>query len=118
MLAPITHVLPLTTLRRERRLPVPGRVVARLNKKVTPVEVIAEANLGQEHILLDVVSGLGVSEEIADTLVQVRTGDRVAEGQVIAARGGPSRKSVRSPRSGRVVAMGSGQILLEVGEGM
>ncbi|MCJ7584193.1 MAG: hypothetical protein MUO30_05430 [Anaerolineales bacterium] len=117
MLAPVAHVLPLTTLRRERLLPIPGRVVVRLDQKVMPVDVIAEANFGQEHILLDVVAGLGVSEEIADTLVQVRTGDRVEEGQIVAARGGLFRKNVRSPRSGRVVAVGSGQILLEVGEG-
>jgi len=117
MLAPVAHVLPLTTLRRERLLPIPGRVVARLDQKVTPLDVIAEANFGQEHILLDVVAGLGVSEETADTLVQVRTGDRVEEGQVVAARGGLFRKNVRVPSSGRVVAVGSGQILLEVGEG-
>ena len=117
MLAPVTHVLPLTTLRRERLLPVPGRVVAHLKQKVTPVDVIAEANFGQAHILLDVVARLRVSEEIADALVQVRTGDRVEEGQVVAGGGGLSRKNIRSPRSGRVVAVGSGQILLEVGDG-
>lgn len=117
MLAPIAHVLPLTTIRRERLLPVPGRVVARLDQKVTPVDVIAEANFGQEHILLDVASGLGVSEEAADARMRVRTGDRVEEGQVVAARGGLSRKNIRTPRSGRVAAVGSGQILLEVGEG-
>lgn len=117
MLAPIAHVLPLTTIRRERLLPVPGRVVVHLGQKVTPAEVIAEANFGQEHVLLDIASGLGVSEEQADALMHVRTGDHVEDGQVVAARSGLSRKNVRAPRSGRVVAVGSGQILMEVGEG-
>jgi hypothetical protein len=117
MLAPVAHILPLTTLRRERLLPIPGRVVARMDQKVTPIDVIAEANFGQEHILLDVIAELGVPEKTADALIQVRTGDRVEEGQIVAARGGLSRKNVRSPRSGRVAAVGGGQIMLEVGEG-
>jgi hypothetical protein len=117
MLAPVVHILPLTTLRRERMLPAPGRVIARLDQKVTPVDVIAEANFGQEHILIDLVAGLGVPAEAVDALTQVRTGDRVEEGRIIAERRGLSRKIVRSPQNGRVVAVSNGQILLDIGEG-
>jgi hypothetical protein len=117
MPAPIAHVLPLTTLRRERMLPVAGRVVARLDQKVSPLDVIAEANFGQQHVLLNVAAEFGVSKDAADALTQARGGDRVEEGQILAARGGLPRKVIRAPGNGRVVAVGSGQILLEVGEG-
>ncbi|MBA4380093.1 MAG: hypothetical protein C0393_05335, partial [Anaerolinea sp.] len=117
MFAPVAHILPLTTIRRERLLPVPGKVVARMSQKVTPLDVIAEANYGQEHALLDVASELGISEDAAEGLIRLKTGDRVEENQIIATRGGLSRKTIRAPRSGRVVAVGGGRLLLEVGEG-
>ncbi len=117
MLAPVAHILPLTTLRRERLLPVPGRVVVRMGQKITPLDVIAEANYGGGHTLLDVASQFGISEDAADDLMRVRTGDRIEENQVIATRGGLSRKTMRAPHNGHVVAVGGGRVLLEVGDG-
>lgn len=115
MLAPVTHVLPLTTVRRERLLPVPGRVVARLEQKVNPVEVIAEAVMGQEHVLYDVARTFGVSPEAADKMMRVKNGETVSRNQVIAQGGGLVPRLFRASREGRVVAVGGGQVLLEVG---
>lgn len=114
MLAPVTHILPLTTIRRERLLPIPGRVMVRTGQKVKPLDVVAEANLAPEHILLQVARGLGVSAEEADRLIERQAGDEVMEGDVIASRGGLARRVVRSPVSGRVVMVGDGLVLLEV----
>ena len=47
MLAPMLHVLPLTTIVRERVLPVAGKVNARVNQRVNPTDVIAEASFAQ-----------------------------------------------------------------------
>ena len=41
-LTPVMHVVPLTTIRRERVMPVPGVVTVRVNEKVQANHVIAE----------------------------------------------------------------------------
>jgi hypothetical protein len=117
MLAPVAHILPLTTIRRERLLPVPGRVTVRLDQKVSPVDVIAETNLGQEHVLVDVAHALGIAADAAQRLVQVRAGERVAAGQVLAQTSGMFPHVARAPQMGRVVLVGGGRILMELSEG-
>lgn len=117
MLAPVHHILPLTTIRRERTLPVPGRITARLDQKVSSLDIVAEASLGSTHKLIDVAQQLGVRAEKAQELMQVKAGDLVTANQTLAAKSGLSPQIVRAPRDGRVLLVSGGQILLEVGEG-
>lgn len=116
MLASVVHIIPLTTIRRERLLPVNGRVIARLDQKVTPLDVVAEANFGQEHLMIDVSGALGVSPDAAQRLIQVKVGQQVNRGQVIAQRIGIIPQILRAPRPGRVILIGSGRVLIELGE--
>ncbi|OGN73674.1 MAG: hypothetical protein A2X25_15050 [Chloroflexi bacterium GWB2_49_20] len=116
MLAPVVHILPLTTIRRERLLPVSGRVVARLDQKVSPVDVVADANLGQHHILVDVARLLGITPDKADGLIQCKIGERLTTNQLIAQIPGLISHPVQSPNDGRVVAVGGGQVLMEIGD--
>jgi len=113
MLAPVTHILPVTTIQRERLLPIPGTVIARRGQKVSPTDVIAEANLSPEHILLDVARGLGLPPAKADKHIQRRVGEEVSENDIIA---GPASlgRVVRTPRPGKVVVASGGQVLIEV----
>lgn len=113
MVMPVAHILPLTTIRRERLLPIPGRVLARSGQKVKPTDVVAETNLTPEHQMLNVARGLGVSPMEADTLVQRKAGEDLVEGDIIAQRSGIARRIVRSPISGTVVMVGEGQVLIE-----
>jgi hypothetical protein len=117
MLAPVVHILPLTTLRRERLLPVPGRVTVRMGQKVTPLDVVGEAHFGQEHVMIDVAHALGIQPEAAQRLIELRAGETISKGQVIATRNGLFPQIVRSPSNGRVILVGSGRILMEAGEG-
>jgi hypothetical protein len=114
MQAPITHFIPATEIQRERLMPAAGRIIARRGQQVNPIDVVAEAMLRPEHLLLDIGRGLGLSPKDADHYIQRRAGDEVGEGDVIAGPVGIGRRVVRSPRSGTVVVAGGGQVLLEL----
>lgn len=113
MLASVTHFLPVTLIRRRRLLPASGKVVIRKGQKVSATDVIAEANLAPEHILLDLVRGLGMAADKSDGAIQVRAGDEVGAGDVVAGPVGIARRVVRAPKNGRIVVAGNGQILMQ-----
>ena len=112
ILAPITHILPLTTIQRERVLPIPGKIVVRKGQKVSASDTVAEADLYPEHLLIDLARGLGISDDAVDETIQCRVGDLLAEGDIIAGPVGLARRVVRAPKRGRVVLIGGGQALL------
>ena len=114
MQAAITHILPAVTIRRERLMPAKGRIIARRGQNVSPMDVVAEAVLRPEHILLDIGRGLGLSPEDTDHYIQRRAGDEVDAGDVIAGPIGIGRRVVRAPRAGRVILAGNGQVLMEL----
>lgn len=116
MLAPLLHILPLTTIVRERLLPVAGNITVHINQKVSPTDVIAEATWAREHVLIDVASALRISASAADRLLRCKVGDMLLPGAEVAVGSGLFPKSVRTPKEGRVVAAGGGQVLLETGE--
>ena len=116
MLAPMLHILPLTTIVRERVLPVAGSVNARVTQRVNPTDVVAEANFAREHVLLDVARTFGVPALAADKMLRVKEGDRLAQGALVAEKGGIFSRSIKAPRAGRVMIAGSGQVLMEVGD--
>ncbi len=113
-LAPVTHILPLTMVRRQRELPVPGSVTVRVNERVQAQDVIAEAELAPRHYFLDLSRGLGVPvRETAGHLVKGR-GDDVEAGEVIAGPVGVARRTVRAPaEGGRIAAVSEGRVLFE-----
>jgi hypothetical protein len=112
------HILPLITLHRERLLPVPGRVTAHMDQKVTPLDVVGEAHYGQGHLLLDVALTFGIQPEAAQRLIQIKAGEMVTKGEVIAQRIGLVPQIMRMPVNGRIILVGSGRILMEAGDGV
>ena len=114
MLAPVTHILPLAAIRHNRMLPVKGSVLVRAGQKVAATDVIAEANLAPEHIVLDVARGLGVAPNKAAGYIQRKIGDEITKDSIVASRGGLVSRTVRSPQAGYLVAISAGQILIEV----
>ena len=115
MLAPVLHIVGLTSIVRERLLPVSGTVTARLNQKVSPMDVIAETNWAREHVLLDVARKLRVHPVTADKLIKCKVGDQLPANAEVATSQGMFSRTVRTPREGRVVAVGGGEVLMEAG---
>jgi hypothetical protein len=95
-------------------MPAGGRIIARRGQQVQPADIVAEAMVRPEHLLLDIGRGLGLPSVDADHYIQRRAGDEVGEGDVIAGPVGIARRVVRTPRSGTVVVAGGGQVLLEL----
>lgn len=114
MRAPITHILPVATIRRERLMPAEGRIIARRGQQVNPSDIVAEAVIRPEHLLLDIALGLGLPAKETDHYIQRRAGDEVGEGDVIAGPVGIGRRVVRAPKPGTVVVAGDGQVLMEL----
>ncbi len=99
-----------------RTLPVAGKVNAHVNQRVNPTDVIAEASFAREHVLFDVARTFGVSASAADKMIKVNTGDRVMQGALVAESGGLLSRTIKAPRAGRVMIVGGGQVLMEVGD--
>ena len=116
MLAPVTHVLALANILRERRLPVPGEVRARLNARVAPTDIVAEAHWSRDHLLIDVARTFNVSAKAADKLIRCKQGDQLPVNATVANSSGMFGREIRTPRAGRVVVAGGGQVLLEVSQ--
>lgn len=115
MLAPVTHILALTSIVRERLLPMPGRVTVKLNQIVSAIDVVAEADFSREHALIDVARMLGISADAADNLITCKIDEKLPEGTLIAEGGRLFPHPIKTQRAGRVVAVGGGQVLMDVG---
>lgn len=116
MYAPMKCILPMTVIRRQRVMPMPGKVVARAGQKVGATDTVAEANLYPEYLLLDIARGLGISAEQTDRYIQCQAGDQLAEKDIVAGPVGLAKRVVRSPRAGKVMIVADGQVLLEVSQ--
>ncbi len=116
MIAPVNHIVGLTSIVRERLLPVSGNVLVRLQQKVGATDIVAETKWAREHVLLDVARTLQISPAAAERLVKCKVGDRLAAGTEVAKGKSLLARAVKVPREGTVVAVGGGQVLLEVGE--
>ena len=107
-LAPTTHVIPLTMVRRERRMPAPGTILKRAGERISAIDVLAEAEPGPRHFFIDIARGLGVPErEVPKHLVHER-GVRIEAGEVIAGPVGISRRTLRAqPMGGSSASSGA-----------
>jgi len=115
MLAPVTHISPLTGIRRVRKLPGIGRVLVRAGQNVNAVDVIAEQASKNKHLLLNVIDALGIERsEYSKSMITRRVGEQLQEGDVIAESGKLLKRVLRAPAAGEILLIASSMILYEV----
>lgn len=114
MIAPVTHISPIATFRRERVLPFPGRILVRRGQKVSATDVVAEASHHSEHLLIDVVRALGVPLKQVDKYIKIEEGTPLEKGDLLAGPVGFLKRRIYSPCLGQVILVDNGQILIEV----
>ena len=115
MLAPLTHILPLTSLTRARTLPGNAVVLVKAGQKVKATDVVAEMPAERRHIIIDVWQALKPGKKNAGiNLINRKAGEKIKKGDVIAETGGMFSKVVRAPADCEVVAVGGNQVMLEI----
>ena len=107
------QISPLTNVRRERVLPAPGKVLVASGDRVEPMQTVAQVDVPGDFHIVPVARLLGVPTAKAKRYIQVKPGDKVEKGQVVAKRGRLFARTVKSPIDGLVTASGGGRLLIE-----
>lgn len=110
---PVSVISPLTIVRKERRLPAPGDILVREGDRVDPVQVVGRALVPGEFRIVNVAQILGVPRRAIRRYLKVKAGQEVRRGDVLAARGGLSRRVCRAPIEGTVTGIGGGRLIIE-----
>ena len=113
MFIPYSIVNPLTTVRIPRRLPRPGELLVRPGEAVDPSRVVAQTVKPVDFAIVDVARELKVPVKKVKTYLKVDRGAAVAEGDVLASRGGLGGQVCRAPIDGTIMGSGRGRLLLE-----
>jgi len=114
MITPVTHLLPLTHVRRDRMLPVKGHILVGIGARVNANDVVAEANQAGQHIILDIRRMLNIRRiEDAHQQIRYKPGEKVEKGDILAQLNGIIPRVVRAPVDGKVKGIFRGQIILE-----
>ncbi len=113
---PETRVLPLTIIRRERLLPMPGKVLVNPGERLQAAQVVAEAEVSGEVSVVNVAQLLRVPPARAYKYVKVREGADVTMNTVIASKGLTAAGRVKSPVKGFVyrIDKATGRVLIKV----
>lgn len=112
-----TRVLPLTRIRRERRLPVRGQVTLSIGSRVDPLDVVARASSEAHLYPVPLARYLHVSETALPKYLLKRSGDLVAPREIIASKPelmGTLQRIYRAPGSGRIAAIQGSWVVVEL----
>src|SRR5258706_13501922 len=114
-----TFILPLTTIRRERRLPsgAYGDVSVREDQRVEAQDIVLRGSLPGDYGILDALGPLGLKkpEQFTEEMLLVTPGQVVDKGMVIASNGrGRGAKVLRAPGEALIARVEAGEIILQL----
>lgn len=112
----ITRVVPAAVLRRDRMLPTRGKIRVSIGDRVDAVDIIGTYETPGRLLTLDARPVLNLKGRDISAYLQKRPGDAVGQGDVVAQQprlGKWFPRALRSPVSGRIVAVTESQIVLE-----
>lgn len=104
-------------VRRTRRLPIKGQVLVKVGDAVEPKQVVAQAMLPGALQTIKLAERLGVEPQDMESMFQLKIGDSIAKGQVIAqSKGffGLGKQTITSEHEGTVESISgiTGNILV------
>ena len=109
-----TKILPLTLIRRERRLPYPGEVIARRGDEVSPVQVVARAARPKGFTVLPAAEMLGVAPEELPGYLLVNEGTAIQRKKPLMEKPGIfGAKRFDSPVNGILHRVSHGRVIIQ-----
>ncbi|MGQ9729776.1 MAG: hypothetical protein ACUVX8_00755 [Candidatus Zipacnadales bacterium] len=116
---PGLRVTGYTVLRKQRRLPLPGKVHVSVGQRVTAEEIVAAAELPGDVLSVNVANKLGCLQSEVPKLVKVREGDKVRQGDILAETAGwfgHFKTSTEVPADGIIETISpvTGQVLIRL----
>ena len=88
---------------------------AHLGDYVSSDTILADEPVAVSHKVIDVGRMLGMSREIPTAdFVDWKVGEQIEKDDILAQRGSMFKGVIRSPVSGKIVAIGGGQVMIEV----
>jgi len=115
MFAPVTHIYPLTKIRRARMLPDKGTVLVLVGQQVNATDVIAESPPRSKHILIDVPNALGIPyNKFSRELITRNVGEKLFKGDVLAENRKRFNRILRAPADGEIMMISRGRVLYEL----
>lgn len=114
MIIPVTHLTPITYIRRARMLPDKGQILVNLHQHVNAADIVAESPQIGKHRILNIQKALDLwSAGDAEKLMEYKVGEKVEKGDILAQTDGFLPRVVRSPVNGQVVAIHQGEIIIK-----
>jgi hypothetical protein len=114
---PGLKVLEYTVLTKERRLPLPGEIIAEKGSKVSAEQVVARTNLPGNVQTLNVAGLLGILPAEIDDVMLKKIGEKCAKDAIVAeSKGffGLFKSQVKSPIQGEIESVSkiTGQVIM------
>lgn len=115
MIVDVLQTASFTEIERVRKLPFPGQVLVEKGMEVCPSDVVAEAQVPNAIMMLDIARGLALSPEETKACLIREVDDILEEGDVIAQCGNTLPRLFRAPVDGKIISYHQGQMVLATG---